>query len=64
VASLKAEGVDLHALATWWDVLKEAQAQQAYSDAELAEVRKFLEAPAAWSYAHGGIGPDGTKKAG
>jgi orotate phosphoribosyltransferase len=62
VATLKAEGVDLHALATWWDVLKEAQAQQAYSDADLAEVRKFLEAPAVWSYAHGGIGPDGTKK--
>ncbi|MBI1244003.1 MAG: orotate phosphoribosyltransferase [Alphaproteobacteria bacterium] len=62
IPGLKAEGVDLHALATWWDVLKETERQKAYSAADLAEVRKFLEAPVAWSAAHGGIGADGMKK--
>ena len=62
VTALAKEGVALHELATWWDVLKEAEAQAVYPAAELAEVRKFLENPADWSYAHGGIGRDGKKK--
>jgi orotate phosphoribosyltransferase len=60
IAGLKADGVDLHALATWWDVLKETEKQKVYSASDLAEVRKFLEAPVKWSLAHGG--GDGTKK--
>ncbi len=62
VTALAKEGVALHGLATWWNVLEEAQAQKAYSENDLAEVRKFLENPADWSYAHGGIGRDGKKK--
>lgn len=62
VSALAKEGVALHELATWWDVLKEAEAQAVYPAAELAEVRKFLENPADWSYAHGGVGRDGKKK--
>jgi hypothetical protein len=41
-------------------VLKETEKQKAYSASDLAEVRKFLEAPVKWSLAHGG--GDGTKK--
>jgi orotate phosphoribosyltransferase len=51
--SLAAVGVKLHGLATWWDVLQEAEASGAFAE-HLAEVRKFLEAPAKWSAAHGG----------
>ena len=47
-------GVDLHALCTWWDLLKEAR-HSGYFDTEmLDEVQRFLEAPEAWSAAHGG----------
>jgi orotate phosphoribosyltransferase len=51
--SLAAVGVKLHGLATWWDVLKVAEDSGAFAE-HLAEVRKFLEAPAKWSAAHGG----------
>jgi len=54
VAKLAEKGVQLHALATWWDALAVA-AEQAYLDAKgLATVRSFLEDPDAWSAAHGG----------
>lgn len=53
VAALAEKGVRLHGLATWWDVLKLAETRGLYPD-HLAEVRKFLEAPLAWSAAHGG----------
>ncbi len=49
-------GVKLHALCTWWDVLATAETDGAFPPATLAEVRRFLEAPAAWSAAHGGAG--------
>jgi orotate phosphoribosyltransferase len=42
-------GVTLHGLATWWDVLGEAEASGALSGRDLAEVRRFLEAPEAWT---------------
>lgn len=41
-------GVSLHSLCTWWDVLAEAKAQQAFDDATLSEVEKFLNAPKKW----------------
>ncbi len=52
--ALAAEGIKLHALATWWDILAEAKASNAFSSEMLAEVEKFLHAPAEWSAAHGG----------
>jgi len=52
-SSLAAVGVKLHGLATWWDVLKVAEAEGHFRD-HLVEVRRFLEAPTAWSAAHGG----------
>jgi len=46
--------VELHALATWWDVLRVAKRQRSFSETTLAEVEKFLHGPAQWSAAHGG----------
>ena len=45
-------GVTLHHLCTWWDVLKEAKAQQAFDSETLSEVESFLNAPVAWQQAH------------
>jgi orotate phosphoribosyltransferase len=47
-------GVTLHSLATWWDVLGIARARSYFDASTLREVEKFLNAPAAWSAAHGG----------
>ncbi|WP_127112381.1 orotate phosphoribosyltransferase [Shimia sediminis] len=44
-------GVELHHLCTWWDVLAEARAQNAFSEETLAEVESFLKAPRAWQEA-------------
>lgn len=41
-------GVTLHHLCTWWDVLAEARAQDAFSEATLAEVERFLNDPRKW----------------
>lgn len=46
-------GVRLHHLCTWWDVLEEARAQNAFDDATLAEVRTFLTDPRGWQAANG-----------
>lgn len=47
-------GVALHHLCTWWDVLAEAKAQQAFPEATLNEVEKFLKSPRAWQDARKG----------
>ncbi|WP_299736461.1 orotate phosphoribosyltransferase [uncultured Roseobacter sp.] len=41
-------GVALHHLCTWWDVLAEAKAQDAFDSETLTEVEAFLKAPRAW----------------
>ena len=41
-------GVTLHSLCTWWDVLAEAKAQNAFDIETLTEVEAFLNAPEAW----------------
>ena len=56
-AELGAAGITLHALATWWDVLKIARAEKTFDAATLDEVESFLHGPAEWSKAHGGIVP-------
>ncbi len=61
--SLTGIGVKLHALATWWDVLAFAEQRKYFAESDLAEVRKFLECPAEWSAAHGGIGAEDEKTA-
>ena len=52
-------GVQLHALATWWDVLAVAKANNYLPPKALEEVEKFMRDPAAWSVAHGGAGKVG-----
>jgi orotate phosphoribosyltransferase len=47
-------GVRLHYLATWWDVLALVKKGGYLPAAQVAEVEKFLRAPAQWSAAHGG----------
>jgi orotate phosphoribosyltransferase len=49
IASLEAEGVRLHALATWWDVLRVAEALGSFTPERYAAVRAYLENPDAWS---------------
>jgi orotate phosphoribosyltransferase len=48
MASLAAEGVRLHALATWWDVLRVAEGLGAFTPQQYAAVRAYLENPDAW----------------
>ena len=45
------QGVDLHYLCTWWDVLEEAKAQGSFDQDTLNEVEAFLNAPRAWQEA-------------
>ncbi len=47
--------VRLHALATWWDVLEVVKQDKYLGSAQIAEVEKFLHAPAEWSAANGGV---------
>lgn len=47
-ARLEAHGVALHHLCTWWDVLAEARAQEAFDAATLHEVEAFLGDPRPW----------------
>ena len=44
-------GIALHALCTWWDVLAEARAQNAFDTQTLTEVEAFLTNPRAWQAA-------------
>ncbi len=47
--------LNLHYLATWWDVLDVAREKTLFEAATIDEVEKFLHAPLDWSKAHGGI---------
>jgi len=48
-------GVTLHYLTTWWDVLAVARASGKFDPKLLAEVETFMNDPAGWSKAHGGV---------
>ena len=48
LASLEAEGVELHALATWHDVLGEADRQGSFTPEQYQAIKSFLDAPDAW----------------
>ncbi len=47
--------ITLHHLCTWWDVLEACRDRPYFAETALAEVRRFLENPVAWSAAHGGV---------
>ncbi|MBP5857567.1 orotate phosphoribosyltransferase [Marivibrio halodurans] len=54
VSDLAKEGVTLHALATWWDVLGTARASGYFDEGAMLAVEAFLNDPKGWSRAHGG----------
>ena len=49
-------GMQMHSLATWWDVLDVAAEEGIFAADSIAAVRAFLDDPVAWSAAHGGRG--------
>jgi orotate phosphoribosyltransferase len=48
IDGLAALGVQLSALATWWDVLAVARARELFSEAELGSIEAYLKAPGDW----------------
>lgn len=52
--SLKATGVTMHYLATWWDILEVAEREQTFPPEAIQGVKDFLTDPISWSKAHGG----------
>lgn len=52
---LAQNGLQLHYLATWWDVLEAARTAGHLSTQTIDAVEEFLKAPLAWSAAHGGV---------
>jgi len=55
LATLASMDIGLHHLCTWWDVLEVCGEKSYFPDDHLAEVRKFLENPVAWSAGHGAV---------
>ena len=53
--TMAALDVGLHYLVTWRDILAVAKADGYFAAAILGEVEAFLDAPLAWSAAHGGV---------
>jgi len=51
---LASEGISLHYLATWWDVLLECKENKKFDSKTLGAVEEFLTNPREWSKAHGG----------
>jgi orotate phosphoribosyltransferase len=47
-------GIQMHALATWWDVIRVARERKFLDAKTVDEVLEFLRAPEEWSSAHGG----------
>ncbi len=52
---LKNLDIELHYLATWWNVLEVAKSGGQFDSGVLREVESFLHNPTEWSAAHGGI---------
>src|SRR6202030_2606215 len=47
--SLAAEGITLHALATWWDVAATAEKLGRFEPGQYEKIKSFLEDPESWS---------------
>ncbi len=52
---LGVNGIELHYLVTWWDVLAECKQTNKFNDTTLSNVEDFLFEPRGWSQANGGI---------
>ncbi len=56
IEMLAKEGIALHYLATWHDVIAVAEEGKYFSPQAIAGVREFVKDPVGWSVAHGGKG--------
>lgn len=52
LADLQKEGIQMHWLTTWKEVLKECKDSNRLSDAEIKSVQEFLADPVKWDLAH------------
>lgn len=52
---LKAAGMRLHYLTTWWDILAVCRKDGRFTEEALSEAERFLKEPLRWSAAHGGV---------
>ena len=52
---LGVNGIELHYLVTWWDVLAECKQTNKFNETTLSNVEDFLFEPRGWSQANGGI---------
>jgi orotate phosphoribosyltransferase len=52
--NLEKAGLQLHYLATWWDVLAASRAAGHFTEEQHTQVEAFLNDPMAWSKDHGG----------
>jgi len=52
---LKAAGMRLHYLTTWWVILETCRKENRFGKEALDQAESFLKAPIQWSAAHGGI---------
>jgi orotate phosphoribosyltransferase len=52
--ALNEVGIEMHSLATWWDVLKVAKEHNYFDNKSIGEVENFLNQPMEWSAGHGG----------
>ena len=50
--TLEKQGIKLHFLCTWWDVLAEAKNQNVFDKNTLLEVTSFLNSPESWQKKH------------
>ncbi|MGU9963955.1 MAG: orotate phosphoribosyltransferase [Candidatus Halichondribacter symbioticus] len=51
---LEENGLNLHHVFSWWDVLAQARKDHYFDEATLGQVESFLNAPIQWSADHGG----------
>jgi orotate phosphoribosyltransferase len=51
---MKEAGLELHYLASWWDVLEQIKNSDKFDDKTCAAVEAFLHDPKGWSAANGG----------
>src|SRR5262249_53585964 len=54
-AHFEAEGLAVHSLATWWDIVAAARSLQLFEAAVLDGIEAYLKDPVTWSAQHGGI---------
>ena len=54
-AILEEANVNMHHLATWWDVLRVAKDDGLFDSKTLSEVENYFNDPKAWSEANGGV---------